>query len=218
MATMARQPRRLRRRGTGWPRPGCPRRSGGCGAAPLSSSRISPRCRSSRGSGSMTRFPVRSQRSAALTARKGSMSSARASARRPQTRRHYLAAGLLSRSQCRTPAPCATPSPASPWPPATASACLPAPGRARSHHLTAPSRAAGEATSPMMVGRPRKHRGPRIATSEHPYRSDTGHGPACEASAGTPGTSANVSRPRSIGHDGGVLRPGRRRRLRTGLT
>lgn len=123
-----------------------------------------------------------------------------------------------SRSQCRTPAPCATPSPASPWPPATASACLPAPGRARSHHLTAPSRAAGQATSPMMVGRPRKHRGPRIATSEHPYRSDTGHGPACEASAGTPGTSANVSRPRSIGHDGGVLRPGRRRRLRTGLT
>jgi hypothetical protein len=95
------------------------------------------------------------------------LSPARGSARRPQTRRHHLAAGL------------------------------------RPGLLTAPSRAAGQATSPMMVGRPHRHRGRRITTSEHPYRSDTGHGPACEASAGTLGTSANVSRPRSIGHDGG---------------
>ena len=79
-----------------------------------------------------------------------------------------------SRSQCRTPARCATPTPASPWPWATASACSPAP----SHHHTASSRAAGRATSPAVPGRPHRHRGPRTTTSGHGHRSDAGPGPA----------------------------------------
>jgi hypothetical protein len=146
------------------------------------------------------------------------VSPARGSARRAQTRRHHLAAGLRPGLSAGRPHPARPRARRHPGPRQAAAACLPAPSRARGHHLTAPSRPAGQATSPMMVGRPYRHRGPRVTTSEHPYRSDTGHGPACEASAGTPGTSANVSRPRSVGHDGGVLRPGRRRRLRTGLT
>ena len=83
-----------------------------------------------------------------------------------------------SRSQCRTPAPCATPTPASPWPPATTSACSPAPSTAPSHHHTPSSRAAGQATSPSMPGRPHRHRGPRTTTSGHGHRSDAGPGPA----------------------------------------
>ena len=80
-----------------------------------------------------------------------------------------------SPSQCRTPARCATPTPASPWPPATTSACSPASSRARSHHHTAASRAAGQPTSPATPGLHR-HRDPRTTTSGHGHRSDAGRG------------------------------------------
>ena len=114
------------------------------------------------------------------------------------------------RSRCRTPAPCAIPTPASPWPPATTSACSPAPSRTPSHHHTTSSRAAGEAARPpAMPGRPHRHRGPRTPTSEHRHRTDAGPGLA----AGAPGEHyRSASMPlavTSVNGDGDGLAGGR---------
>ena len=104
---------------------------------------------------------------------------ARLASRRPQTRRHHLAAGLRPGLSAGRPHPARPRSRHHPGPRQLRQPARPHP--AEHATITSPRRAGqpGQATSPTMPGRPHRHRDRRITTSEHDHRSDAGRGPAC---------------------------------------